>query len=121
MALKLSGKSAGPTKHVGVDYQKHLTTQPVVGMVSTSKAISGHTVAESVSESKTLHAGVFNDGMSIRVEGGRVINLGNFETARVGVTITVPCSKDTLDEAYAYATGWVSDRIEEAVKLAKEE
>ena len=24
------------------------------------------------------------------------MNLGNYETARIGVTITVPCSKETL-------------------------
>ena len=48
------------------------------------------------------------------------MNLGNYETARVGVTITVPCSKDTLEEAYNYATEWVSAKINEAVGMAKE-
>ena len=114
MPLKMKGTPKG------VDYQQHLTTKPVTGMVSTSKSVSGTEIAGSLSETQTLHQGVFSNGMSITVEGGRVMNLGNYETARIGVTITVPCSKDTLDEAYAYATGWVSEKIEEALKLAKE-
>lgn len=117
MALKMSGKSAVKT---GVGYQQHLQSKPVTGMVSTSKAVQGKEIATSLSETETLHPGVFSNGMSITVEGGRVMNLGNFETARVGVSITVPCSKDSLEEAYEYATTWVSEKIEEAVKSAKE-
>ena len=136
MALKLKGTetttktktSTGGTAIVpsnidwatGKDYTKYLQTQPVTGMVSTSKAVSGEQIAGTLSETQTLHPGVFTDGMSIRVEGGRVLNLGNYETARIGVTITVPCNKETLDEAYTYTTGWVSEKIEEAVKMAKE-
>lgn len=114
MALNIKGKP--PT---GVDYSAHLSATPVTGMVSTSKAVSGQPIGQTLSESQTLHPGVFTEGMSIRVEGGRVLNLGNYETARVGVTITVPCTKDTLEEAYDYATGWVSTKIDEAVKQAK--
>jgi hypothetical protein len=105
---------------LGVDYGTHLKTEPITGMASTSKIVSGKVIAESTPESQTLHPGVYTKGMSITVEGGRVINLGNYETARVGVTITVPCTKETLDEAYEYATEWVSEKIEEAVKAAKE-
>ena len=117
MALKLKN----PPK--GVDYQSHLgpkQTKPISGMVATSKSVAGEQIAASVSESKTLNPGVFTDGMSITVEGGRVINLGNYETARIGVSITVPCTKDSLNDAYEYATQWVSERIDEAVKSAKE-
>ena len=120
MALKGLGTTSVPKQKPKADYSSHLTTQPVTGMVSSSKAVSGQPVAESAAESKTIHPGVFTDGMSIRIEGGRVINLGNYETARIGVTITVPCTKDSLDEAYAFATGWVSEKIEEAVNQAKE-
>lgn len=124
MALKISGtgKLDAPKSGVdwGKDYSTHLLTQPVTGMVSSSKAVSGQVIASSPSETQTLNPGVFTDGMSIRVEGGRVLNLGNYETARIGVTITVPCNKETLDDAYAYATSWVSEKIEEAVKMAKE-
>lgn len=119
MALKMKGdKPDAPT--TGVNYGEHLYTKPVTGMVSTSKSVSGQEIAGSLAETQQLHPGVFTNGMSITVEGGRVMNLGNYETARIGVSITVPCSKESLDDAYQYATSWVSEKIEEAVKLAKE-
>ena len=122
MALKLPGKGEilGVDLAVGKDYTAHLHSKPITGMASSSKSQAGQVIAETIGESETLHSGVFTNGMSITVEGGRVINLGNYETARVGVTITVPCTKETLDEAYNYATGWVSDKITEALKMAKE-
>jgi len=117
MALKLP---TTPAVKTGVDYNQHLHTKPVTGIVSTSKAVKGEEIAGSASETKVLHPGVFSNGMSITVEGGRTMNLGNYESARVGVSITVPCDKDSLNDAYAYATSWVSEKIEEAVKMAKE-
>lgn len=120
MSLKMGVK---PPK--GVDYQSHLTekplqAKPVTGMVSTSKSVGKEVVAESQAETQTLHPAVFTNGMAITVEGGRTINLGNYESARVAVTITVPCDKASLDDAYQFATNWVSEKIEEAVKTAKE-
>ena len=119
MALKVGKITFGNSSKTGVDYTKHLV-KPITAIESSSKAVQGKVIAETTSESKTIHPGVFTNGMSITVEGGRVINLGNYETARVGVSITVPCDKDSLNEAYEFATGWVSGRIEEAVKMAKE-
>ena len=122
MALKLGSQTGvGKPKKVPAhkaDYTQHLT-QPVTGMVSEVKTVSGAQVASTLSETQTLNPGVFSDGMSIRVEGGRVINLGNYETVRIGVTITVPCTKDTLNDAYEFGTTWVSSKIDEAVAMAK--
>lgn len=117
MALNLK---VGTKPTTGVDYQQHLQTHPIVGAVATSKSTKGEKIAESLEGTETIHPGVFSNGMSITVEGGRVLNLGNYETARIGVHITVPCDKASLEEAYTYATNWVSEKIEEAVKLAKE-
>jgi len=107
-------------KNLGVDYQQHLHTKPMTGITSTSKNVGGKEVAASASATQTLHPGVFTSGMSVTVEGGRVINLGNYETARIGVSITVPCTPETLAEAYGFATDWVSSKIDEAVASAKE-
>ncbi len=124
MALKIKGAPLStplPVENVvlGVDYGVHLQTKPVAGMVTIQKSVGGKEIPGGVSETQTLSQGVFGTGMSITVEGGRTLNLGNFESARVGVTITVPCDQGTLEEAYDYATTWVSGKIEEAVKDAK--
>lgn len=122
MALKLpaTGVVKGLDGGKGKDYSAHLQTKPVTGIQSSSKSQSGEVIAESLGETLTLNEGVFTDGTLLTVEGGRVINLGNYETARIGVSLTVPCTKETLDEAYQYATGWVSEKIDEAVNSAKE-
>ena len=70
MALKMKGNgNPKPEKTIGVDYQQHLSTQPVTGMVSTSKSVKGEEIAGSLSETQTLHPGVFSNGMSIRWKG----------------------------------------------------
>ncbi len=120
MALKGLEKVGGTEM---VDYSKHLGAKPILSMTTVEKTIKGKPVAVGASsETQEVHPGVFTkkiSGMSIAVEGGRTLNLGNYESARIGVTITVPCEADTLNEAYTYASTWVSDRIEECVKDAK--
>jgi hypothetical protein len=54
------------------------------------------------------------------VEGGRVLNLGNYESARITVAITVPTTVDQLSEAYEFASDWVSAKIEESVNLVNQ-
>jgi len=121
MALKINT----PTKPTNKpDYSKHLEAQstPIVGMVSKEKKSADVQGTGPVSETQTIHPGIFTekaDGMRITVEGGRTINLGNYESARIGVTITVPCDPASLNDAYNWATDWVSERIEEALKDVK--
>lgn len=102
----------------GINYGQHLgsvTYKPITASTSFEK--KGSPAVDAKSE--TIHPGVATKGMSIAVEGGRTINLGNYESARIGITITVPCEMDTLTEAYDFATQWISEKIEEAVKAAK--
>jgi hypothetical protein len=56
---------------------------------------------------------------NLAVAGKMTINLGNYESAQIMVSLTVPCTKETLEDAYAYASDWVSDKIESAVAKAK--
>lgn len=119
MALNITGDLPKPT--VGKDYGEHLGTKPITAHTSTMKTVKGKEQPSGMSETETVHPGVFTSGMTITVEGGRTINLGNFESARVGVTITVPCDQAGLNDAYEWATNWVSERIDEAMKEAKSE
>lgn len=47
----------------------------------------------------------------VTVEYGLTINLGNFESAKVGVAVTVPCYFEELDDAYKWATRWAEERV----------
>lgn len=55
----------------------------------------------------------------IEVQGGRTINLGNYESAKINVSLRMPCSAATLDDTYEFASNWVSARVEEATEGAK--
>lgn len=56
---------------------------------------------------------------NLAVAGKMTINLGNYESAQIMVSLTVPCTKETLEDAYNFASDWVSDKIENAVNKAK--
>lgn len=123
VALKMGG-GGGEKPNSGVSYAKHLqpsVAKPIVGMATTQKTSGGEPLPGGIEESETVHPGVFTDGMSITVEGGRTINLGNYESAKIGVSITVPCDKDTLNDAYDFGTEWVSSKINEAITMVKGE
>ncbi len=52
----------------------------------------------------------------VTVDAGLTINLGNYETARIRVGISVPCYREEADAAYEQAYGWVTDRVAEETK-----
>jgi hypothetical protein len=109
-------------------YDKHLVSTPVTGTttVTKSKSLGGGVKEESLvkSDVETVNKGlgVAKDQLHmIEVGGGQTINLGNYESARIDVRITVPCTKDDLEAAYEWASDWVSAKIQEAVSSAKGE
>lgn len=56
---------------------------------------------------------------TVAVIGGMTINLGNYESAKIQVSLSMPCTKDTLNDAYEFASTWVSEKIEQATKAIK--
>jgi hypothetical protein len=47
---------------------------------------------------------------------GLTLNLGNFESARIDVSISLPCYCEEVEEAYDYARQWVEKRLDAEVK-----
>lgn len=50
---------------------------------------------------------------------GLTINLGNFESARVDVSVSMPCYVEELDAAYTQAKKWVEDRLQAEVETVR--
>lgn len=48
---------------------------------------------------------------TVSVDYSLTMNLGNFESARIGVSVRVPCYKEEIDEAFEFASAWVEQRI----------
>ena len=104
-------KISGPST-----YAKHLGSKPIQAIVSTEvkKALS------TPGETEVLVPGLFDtNGMLVTIEGSHTINLGDFNSARIGVSLTIPCSPQTLQDAYDWGLQWCSDRITKEVNKAK--
>lgn len=56
---------------------------------------------------------------TVGVSGAMTLNLGNYESAKIGVFLSLPCPVDEIDATYDKASSWVSDRINAAVEEAK--
>lgn len=52
----------------------------------------------------------------VGVEMSYTHNLGNYQSARVQVSLKVPCVHAEIDEVYDYAKGWVETRLEGLVE-----
>lgn len=48
---------------------------------------------------------------TVEVDYSLTMNLGNYESARISVSVTVPCYKEEIDEAYEFAQAWAEERL----------
>lgn len=123
MAVKfVSSKAGGSVQHTGKStYDQHLST-PVKASTNVTLKHGKHEEVLLKAEEETLNKGVIipaSQMLRVTVEGGATINLGNYESARIGVIVEIPTTKDDLDSAYQWATDWISEKIDKAVKEAK--
>ena len=47
----------------------------------------------------------------VTVDYALTINLGNFESAKIGVSVSVPCYVAEIDKAYEFAQAWAEERL----------
>lgn len=103
-------------------YDKHLDSTPIEASMSITKKVGKSAEMLMKEEHKIIHPGVMipaDQLYLLSVEGSHTINLGNYESARIGVTLRVPTTKPELEEAYSWATTWVTEHIDQAVNDAK--
>lgn len=52
---------------------------------------------------------------TVAVNLGMTVNLGNYNSAKVGVILTMPCSPKDIDGTFGFAKSWVEDRVQELI------
>ena len=69
----------------------------------------------SVEEAKTDLGGVKSDKplSTVNVSMGMTRNLGNYESLKITVGVTMPCEESDLNATYMVAKEWVDARINE--------
>lgn len=116
-----NGKPASASK-----YDQHLESNPIVGTTSKTKVknLGGGLKEETLesSEQEVLSKGQIippHKLCRLEVGGGQTIQTVPYESVRLDVRLTVPCTHDDLESAYEFASDWVSNKIMEAVNAAK--
>jgi len=51
------------------------------------------------------------DPAMVSVDYAITMNLGNYESAKISVSVSVPCYKEEIDEAYEFAQAWAEERL----------
>lgn len=107
-------------------YEDHLTSGPNVkasipkATVETQVSKKAPVVAnEPVPGAAPVAPIPLHELAHVTVQGGQTINLGDFNSAKIAVTLTMPCKLSEISDAYEFATNWVSERILSAVGDAK--
>ncbi|QZI85716.1 hypothetical protein CPT_Summit_060 [Stenotrophomonas phage Summit] len=119
MGVKMgkSGDSAAPQQK---SYEQHLFSGEASGQVTVTKkkgsdpektVVAGMSTSESPGQVIPTH-----ELVQLEIQGGKTINLGNYESAKINVSLRVPCTMQTLPDMYKFATGWVNEKIEEMIK-----
>lgn len=77
--------------------------------------VSKTVIGEEETETGRLRVSAFvTTPATVSVKGGATINLGNYESARIDVMLSVPCYVEEIDEIFEKVKVWVDE------KLAKE-
>lgn len=66
--------------------------------------------AEDSEETLEVHEFI-TEPVLLRVGFGVTENLGDFESVRVDISLTVPCYKEELEDAAKFAEEWVATRV----------
>jgi hypothetical protein len=48
----------------------------------------------------------------VAVDYALTMNLGNYESAKIGVSVRVPCYVEEVDQAYEFAQAWAEERLQ---------
>lgn len=55
----------------------------------------------------------------VSVAMGMTINLGDYQSARIDVSVSLPCYREEVDDAYAHAREWVEEKIAVEAEMVK--
>ena len=120
MAIKMN-KPASTAKPASV-YDKHLGSTEVTATTSTYKKVGKDDEKLVSTKQEVVHPGVLmpeSQLYKLTISGGRTLNLGNYESARLDCGITIPSTKEDLEASYQWGMAWIGEKIEAAVAEAK--
>ena len=71
-------------------------------------------------ENETIEVRKFvTEPAKVTVNYGITMNMGNYESARIDVGVTIPCYKEELDDAHAFAIDWAESRLNKEIEALR--
>lgn len=107
MGIKIT-KKVGTATLTKVDTNKMETTSAEQVPLTTDEETGAVVKATSMDKADLMPVQPCVVGM----EASYTHNLGNYQSARVAVTLQVPCPHDEIDQVFEFAKTWVNDRLE---------
>jgi hypothetical protein len=94
--------------------------EPVLAVVQRQYQQNGAPVGRPQTSNETLEVRQFvTEPAKVGVNMGLTLNLGNFESARIDVSLSIPCYSEETDAAYLYAKDWVEKRLNTEVQSVR--
>lgn len=75
--------------------------------IGTSRATKSSSEAEDVIAVHKFET----EPAKVTVDYALTINLGNYESAKIGVSVTIPCYMEEINSAYEFAQSWAEERL----------
>jgi hypothetical protein len=97
---------------------KEVPTELVVSRQFKFGADGAWTLPETKEEKIAIHRYVTQPA-TVGVELGATVNMGNYESARVLVSLTVPCYREEVDGACSWAKDFVEERFKKEIAEAR--
>lgn len=97
---------------------KDIMAKPGYLEVTRVYKIDGKETEESVSISTPVHVFITQPAL-VNVKMGATINMGNYESARVDVSLVMPCYAEDINAVYKDVLKFVEDKTEEQVNEIK--
>jgi hypothetical protein len=96
-----------------------LTKKPATATVTKEAKSKGTTVSEETTQQEVPEFAVETEKpeqlCEVGVDMSYTHNLGNYQSARVAVSLKVPCKHAEIDGVFDYAKGWVENKLESLV------
>lgn len=103
------------------DYSAHLGFKQVTGSVNVEKKHASQSGgAIQATTQIPVHKAISDGCCRVGCSGARTINLGNYESVKIGVWLEMPCTKDDIASTYDFVTDWVGEQLTAAVAQTKE-
>ena len=91
------------------------TVDTIKGIVTIKHADGTQTINELPVKEVLINKQMINVGMS----AAHTCNLGNYESAKITVSLYVPCPTEELEETYNFISDWVNGKMEGITKAIK--